>query len=90
VEDPSVPEDLRDVLALALWALQMGVLLYFANDESPRQRKTRALIDGALDLTIGVVTALSLPPMQPVRHQLTALLREAGLLTTGAPPTAGP
>lgn len=80
LEDPSIPEDLRDVAALALWALQMGLLLYFANDESPRQRKTRALVDGSLDLALGVLSALSLPPMQPLRGQLAQLLREAGLL----------
>ncbi len=80
LEDPTVPEDLRDVAALALWALQMGLLLYFANDESPRQRKTRALVDGSLDLALGVLRALSLPPMQPLRGQLAQLLREAGLL----------
>ncbi len=80
VEVPSVPEDLREPLALALWALQMGLLLYFANDDSPRQRKTRALLDGSLDLTMGIVIALSLPPMAPLRGQLGKLLRDAGLL----------
>ncbi len=80
VEDASVPPDLRDAFALALWALQMGLLLYFANDESPRQRKTRALVDGALDLTTGVVLALSLPPMAPLRQKLTTVLKNAELL----------
>jgi AcrR family transcriptional regulator len=80
VEHPQVPEDLRDTLALALWALSMGILLYFANDESPRQKKTRALVDGALDLTVAAVTALSISPLEPVRKQLAAILREAGLL----------
>lgn len=80
LDDPAVPDDLREPLALALWALQMGVLLYFANDDSPRQRKTRALVDNALDLTTGIVMALSLPPMAPLRAQLTKLLRDADLL----------
>lgn len=81
LEDPAVPEDLRDPTALALWALQMGLLLYFANDESPRQARTRALVDGSLDLTLGILTMLSLPPMQPVRAQLRTLLSDAGLLS---------
>lgn len=80
LEDPSVPEDLRDAIALALWALQMGFLLYFANDDSPRQERTRRLLDGSLDLIVGIVGMLSLPPMQPVRAQLLALLADAGLL----------
>jgi AcrR family transcriptional regulator len=80
VEDPTVPADLRDTLALALWGLQMGLLLYFANDGSPRQRKTRALVDGALDLTITIVGVLGLPPMEPLRQKLTTLLEDAQLL----------
>lgn len=80
VEDPAVPPDMRDTLALALWGLQMGLLLYFANDASPRQKKTRALLDGALDVTIAIVTALALPPMEPLRHRLTTLLSDAELL----------
>jgi AcrR family transcriptional regulator len=80
IDRPDVPEDMKDALALALWALSMGLLLYFANDESPRQKKTRALVDGALDLTVAAVTALSLPMMEPGRKRLSGLLAEAGLL----------
>jgi AcrR family transcriptional regulator len=80
VEDETVPEDLREVLALALWGLQMGVLLYFANDESPRQRKTRALVDGALDLVVMMAQAMGTPMLAPVRERLRAVLGEAGLL----------
>jgi AcrR family transcriptional regulator len=82
IDRPDVPEDLKDTLALALWALSMGLLLYFAHDESPRQKKTRALVDGSVDLAIAAVFALALPPMQPIRAQLTALLRQAELLPT--------
>ncbi len=82
VEDESVPEDLRDTFALALWALQMGLLLYYVNDESPRQTKTRELADGALDLAVNLVRALGLPLMAPVRAQLTDLLRRSELLAS--------
>lgn len=80
VEDESVAEDLRDTLALALWTLQLGVLLYFANDESPRQQRTRALVDGALDLTVMAVRALGIPPLAPMRERLREVLAEARLL----------
>ena len=80
LDDPSVPEDLREVAALAFWALQMGVLLYFAHDESPRQAKTRALVDGALDLSAMVLGMLSTPPFSPVRAQLRKVLADADLL----------
>ncbi|HJL18838.1 MAG TPA: TetR family transcriptional regulator [Sandaracinaceae bacterium LLY-WYZ-13_1] len=80
VDDPTVPDDLRDVLALSLWALQMGVLLYFAHDESPRQRRTRALVDGALDLTAMALGALGTPLFAPFRARLREVLAEAELL----------
>ncbi len=80
VDDPAVPDDLRDVLATGLWAVSMGTLLYFAHDESPRQRKTRALVDGAVELIGGVVGALALPPMAPLRARLREVLAEASLI----------
>ncbi|GAB5544173.1 MAG: TetR/AcrR family transcriptional regulator [Sandaracinaceae bacterium] len=80
VDDPAVPEDVREVFALALWGLQMGLLLYFSRDESPRQRKTRALVDGSLDLAVQVVRALALPMLAPMRAQLTRTLQDADLL----------
>ncbi len=80
VDDPSVPEDVRDPMALALWALFLGVLLYFTRDTSPGQAKTRALVDGALDLAVVTMGAIGLPAFAPVRAQLTSLLRDAELL----------
>lgn len=80
VDDPAVPEDLRDTLALALWGLQLGVLLYFANDDSPRQSRTRELVDGALDLTVMAVQALAIPPFAPMRARLREVLARAQLL----------
>ena len=41
----SLPADLRDAGPSLLWALHMGVLLFFVYDESPDQRRTRRLID---------------------------------------------
>lgn len=80
VEDEAVPEDFRDVLATALWAASLGMLLYFANDDSPRQRKTRGLVDGTVELVGMVVGALSLPPMAPFRQRLREVLDDASLI----------
>lgn len=80
LDDPSVPVDLRETGAVALWALQLGLLLYFAHDASPRQVKTRALADGALDLAVSVLVALSLAPFAPLRGRLSEVLTQAGLL----------
>lgn len=78
--DDAVPDDLREAAALALWTLQLGLLLYFAHDESPRQAKTRALADGALDLAVAVLTAISLPPFASLRGRLNEVLAQAELL----------
>jgi AcrR family transcriptional regulator len=81
VEDDAVPADQRQVLALALWALQMGLMLYFAHDDSPRQRKTRALVDGSLDLVVTVAQAMATPMLAPLAERLRSVLSEAGLLS---------
>ena len=36
---PEVPEPLRDLAALGLWALNLGLMLYFVWDGSPRQAR---------------------------------------------------
>jgi AcrR family transcriptional regulator len=75
----------RHVLVLALWSLHMGVLLYFIHDASPKQHKTRALVDRSLDLVVGLLPfAPSLAPM--FGDAIGTILAEAGLL--GAPPPA--
>ena len=47
-----LPKDLQELLPVALWALQMGLLVMFLYDSSEDQRRTRRLADGALDLTL--------------------------------------
>jgi AcrR family transcriptional regulator len=75
-----LPEDLDLLLPVALWALQMGLLVMFLYDGSPEQRRTRRLADGALDLTLKLLTLAKLPILKPVRTRILALLREAELL----------
>jgi AcrR family transcriptional regulator len=71
--------DARRVLVLALWSLHMGMILYFIHDASPKQQRTRVLVDQSLDL---VVTLLPLAPgLFPVfGHAIGSILAEAGLL----------
>lgn len=77
--------DARRVLVLALWSLHMGMILYFIHDTSPKQQRTRALVDQSLDL---VVTLLPLAPsLFPVfGHAIGSILTEAGLLGSTRPP----
>lgn len=71
--------DARRVLALALWSLHMGLMLFFIRDASRGAAKTRALAEKSLDL---VATLLPMAPMLGplVGTQVAQVLAEAGLL----------
>ena len=74
----------RVLAAGALWSLHMAFLLFFLHDASPKQAKTRALVDGSLDLVAELVPLGSV--LAPVTARIASLLREAGML---AAPRAG-
>jgi AcrR family transcriptional regulator len=80
IGDERLPNDIRAILPTALWALHMGILLYFIYDETPEQQRTRRLIDGVLTLIVRMVALAKLPVLKPVRGSVLALLRDAGLL----------
>jgi AcrR family transcriptional regulator len=75
-----LPKDLEQLLPLALWALQMGLLVMFLYDNSAKQRRTRRMADGALDLTLKLLVLAKLPILKPVRTRVLDLLRDADLL----------
>lgn len=79
VGDERLPDDVRSMLPAALWALHMGMMLYFIYDESPNQERTRKLTDGALQLLVRALSVVNLPLLKPMRGSLFALLRDAGL-----------
>lgn len=80
LEGLAMPADFRPVAALMLWAMHMGILLYFLYDESPGQARTHRLADGAIDLFLSAVKVLRLPVLKSLRTRVTALLGDAGLL----------
>ena len=75
-----LPDDIRAILPPALWALHMGILLYFIYDDSPEQQRTRRLVDGVLTLIVRLLALAKLSVLKPVRGSILALLRDAGLL----------
>jgi AcrR family transcriptional regulator len=79
-EPERLPEDLRELLPLVMWALHMGVLLYFLYDSSPNLKRTRKLADGSVELVIGFLKLAKFPLLRPVRRSVMGLLREANLL----------
>jgi AcrR family transcriptional regulator len=76
-----LPDDVKAAAPTLLWTLHMGVLLYFVYDSSPSHRKTRALIDAAVDFVIDAKRIATLPLMRPVRRRVLNILLEAGLLS---------
>lgn len=75
-----LPLDLEILLPVALWALQMGLLVMFLYDSSDGQKRTRRLADGALDLTLKLLLLAKLPVLKPVRTRILALLQDAELV----------
>ena len=75
-----LPEDVRDAAPTLLWTLHMGVLLYFLYDASPGQRRTRKLIDAAVDFVVDVKRLATSPLLRPIRRRVMSILRDAGLL----------
>ena len=80
IAEEKLPPDLRELLPIALWALQMGLTVMFLYDESPGQRRTRRLADGALELTLKLLVLAKLPVLKPVRKRILELLKDAALL----------
>ena len=80
LEGASLPDDLREFLPIALWALHMAVLVFFIYDHSPQQKRTRKFVDGVLDLTVGLLRITKSPLLKPVRGKLLSLLHEVELL----------
>ena len=80
LEGERLPDDVRDAAPALLWTLHMGVLLYFLYDTSPNARRTRALIDSAVDFVVDVRRLATSPLLRPLRRRVFTILREAGLL----------
>jgi AcrR family transcriptional regulator len=79
-EPERLHEDLRGLLPLAMWALHMGVLLYFLYDSSPNLKRTRKLVDGSVDLVVGFLKLAKFPLLRPARRGVLGLLSDAELV----------
>jgi len=79
-----LPEDVREAAPTLLWTLHRGVLLYFLYDDSPNQRRTRKLIDAAVDFVVDVKRLATSPLLRPIRRRVMTILRDAGLLAAPA------
>jgi AcrR family transcriptional regulator len=75
-----LPADMREAAPVLLWTLHMGVLLYFLFDSSAGQRRTRRLIDAAVDFIVDTKRVAISPLLRPVRRRVMKILGDAGLL----------
>jgi len=76
-----MPADTRRVAPTLLWALEMGILLYFVHDGSAGQWRTRKLIDGVAGLAARLAGLIVSPFAKPLRSHGIRLLREAQLIS---------
>ena len=81
IAQEKMPKEIRQLLPLALWSLQMGLLVMFIYDESPGQQRTRKLAEGALGLALKLLTLAKLPLLKPILAKVLTLLRDAELVT---------
>jgi AcrR family transcriptional regulator len=66
--------ELRRELPELLWLGWMGVVLFWVYDQSPGQRRTRRLIDGAVPLIDRLVALSRLRVLRPPLRQILALI----------------
>lgn len=79
-----LPDDIREAAPTLLWALHMGVVLYFVFDSSPRQRRTRALIDASVRFVVDSRRVVMSALLRPVRRRVLGILRDARLIAAPA------
>jgi AcrR family transcriptional regulator len=79
VEPERLPRDLAELLPMVLWAMQMGILLFFLYDGSPNAQRTRKLIDGSVGLVTRLLGLAKFPLLRPLRRHVLGVLRDAGL-----------
>lgn len=76
-------EPLRSLLPLALWSLQMGVLLHFIHDDSPGAKRTHRLVDASAEFVPLAVKLAQLPGGRSVVAKASTALTSLGLMAKG-------
>lgn len=84
LEPERLPDDLMQILPMLLWAMHMGILLYFLYDRSSSYQRTRKLTDMALDFTVRMISFSKIPVFRPIRKTLRGMLLEAGFIPASA------
>jgi AcrR family transcriptional regulator len=69
-----VPDDLAPFLPKMLWLYQMGLILYWIYDRSPDQRRTHALREKSLALTVTSLKLFGFALLKPLRSKIVELI----------------
>jgi hypothetical protein len=72
-----VPEDLKVHLPRVLWLYQMGLILFWVYDSSPKQERTMKLFGKSLAIVVALIKLSSFPMLRPVRKLAIGLLEIA-------------
>ena len=70
----AVPKDLAPRMPKILWMYQLGLLLFWIYDQSPKQARTRALIDKSLGLVLTLLEMSNVPLMRPARRTVLEIV----------------
>jgi AcrR family transcriptional regulator len=71
-----VPKDLKARLPELLWLYEMGIILFWVHDQSPRRERTRRLIEHSTAMVVRLVSLASNPFLAPLRKRALRLLDE--------------
>jgi AcrR family transcriptional regulator len=72
--DVPVPADLAEHLPYLLWLYQMGIILFWIHDRSPRQSRTARLLEKSSDLIVKVIKLSRFRLLKPLRGAVVDLL----------------
>jgi AcrR family transcriptional regulator len=79
----ALPAPVAAAAAVALWAVMMGLILYFLHDDSRQQARSFALAEEVTDLVIPLLPLAATPAGEQVVMRVLGILEHAGLLPTG-------
>jgi AcrR family transcriptional regulator len=72
-----MPKDLAPHLPKLLWLYQMGLILFWIYDRSPRQRRTHDLREKSLALVVSALKLARFPLLRPLRRKMIELVLAA-------------
>ena len=80
LRDVSLPDETRALAPVALWAMHMGILLFYLYDTSPNQQRTRKLVNGGISVFSTALKIARLPGFRIIPRKVFKVLTDAGLV----------